>query len=301
MVVGKRGARDVRTGKKLIRKAGIRSQQAFELITHKSLATIAKYKTGYRTAWRFRHCREYMQRHGFKPPGTYDKNNQLEGTIFATPKEVKFLTNEVCGNVLWKAYFKHKATRSQLDAISKCLSFGYQLKTGEVGGQWPEVTASWKRCSPAGMSPPTRKLAATKYPQPGQVEKCFTTPWCEETGWPMQRWSVALLLTWDWILNGARSREDLKRIKQSTKHCIDVLAGYFYTEFAGGRCKCERRLGERDWKAYRTCLCQEVSTTDCRVTTSSATACSTRLALLGRSRLGVLNARSRVGSSFVIG
>ena len=254
MVVGKRGSKDPRLGKKLPKRAGVRIQQAFQLVKDKSLSSLQKYGTGYRTAWGFRSCRAYMQRNGFKEPGSYDPNNLLNGKIFASPKEAKFLTGNKCSQIMWKA-FQEKATKSQLQSISNMCSFGRQLLTGKPGDQWKAVQDCWIKLSPAEYGPPTRMLKATRYPQPRSAQKAFTTPWDRNTGWPIQRWSVAQFAAWDWVMNGAHCREDFLRIKKAVEHELNRLGGWQSTRLWGGRSKMEQRKGERVWRVYRTCTC----------------------------------------------
>lgn len=67
---------------------------------------------------------------------------------------------------------------------------------------------------------------------------------------------VFLLVAWDWGVLGARSKEDLKRIKNGAAHGLDRVEGWGWTEFKGGRSKlCKAKKGTRAWRAWRVCMC----------------------------------------------
>ena len=174
--------------------------------------------------------------------------------MFATPTEVAFIQDEWCGNVLWFAY-EAKATYCQLKAISRMLSFAFQLRFG-VKGNWGSVKKRWDNdLLPDKMGPPTQQQIA-KVCLPASMSKvAFTTAWTKETSWSYPRWCVGYMLDWDWIVIGSRCKEDLKRIKYSRNHGISKTSGWMWTQFLGGRCKVEAKLGVRPWKAWRTCMC----------------------------------------------
>ena len=245
----------MRKGRKVKRRAGIKTQVAHAMVNNKRISTIKKYRNGYNTAWKFRACRAYMKRHGFLAPGEWDPENQLGGQLFATPNECKFIRDEWCGNIMWIAYKKHKATKSQLKAISKTLSFAYQLKHG-AKGNWSSVTARWKNdFCPDKMGPPTQQVKARICLPAKSAKHAFTTSWNKATGWFYPRWCAGYLGGWDWIMIGSRSKEDLTRIKYSRLHEMSKACGWLWTEFLGGRAKCEAMMGVRPWKAWRTCMC----------------------------------------------
>ena len=222
----------------------------------KSVLTFGKYRTGYNTAWeRMPKTRRYMIDKGFKPPGQWDPNNLQDGRMFASPKEVAFITEDIAENILWKAYFEDGATKGQLDDISKMLSFAYQLKTGKVKENFKIVKDTWGNMNPDRMNPPRKSHAATISLEPENVKTALMTGWKEETGLRYPDWCVRYIAFFDWYLNGARSKVDLKRIRHSAKHYVSYSGGWMATEYLGGRAKVEKRLGIREWKAFRTCTC----------------------------------------------
>jgi hypothetical protein len=255
MVVGKRGRKDPRQTKKMPRRAGVKTQKAYMMALDKSVHTFQKYRTGYNTAWNKPKTRRYMIEHGFKPPGQWDSANLQDGRMFASPREVAFITEEIAGTLLWKAYFEDKASNGQLFDISKMLSFAYQLKTGEVKGNFKCVKQTWGNMNPDRMQPSRKSHKATVYLAPEQVKTSLMTPWNQNTGLALPDWSSRYMGCWHWNMNGARSKVDLARIRHSAQHYVNYAAGWQCTEYLGGRAKVEKRLGERPWKAYATCTC----------------------------------------------
>jgi hypothetical protein len=195
-----------------------------------------------------------MLRVGFRKHKKWDPDNQLGGDLFASPKELTFLNEKIVTSLLWRVY-KEKPTKCQFDNVKKMLSFAHQIKTGEAGTQWKAVGESKGNCVPAGFCPPKSKLRQEIFLQPLQTQKVMTTGWRPHPDWPIQRWVVAMLIFHDWIMNGARHKEDLKRIKYSIDHFVDYLRGFMWTEYYGGRSKHEQRFGVVPWKNYRACSC----------------------------------------------
>ena len=237
------------------RRAGVKTQKAYMMALDKSVHTFQKYRTGYNTAWNKPKTRRYMIEHGFKPPGQWDSANLQDGRMFASPREVAFITEEIAGNLLWKAYFEDKASKGQLLDISKMLSFAYQLKTGEVKGNFKCVKQTWGNMNPDRMQPSRKSHKATVYLAPEQVKTSLMTPWNQNTGLALPDWSSRYMGCWHWNMNGARSKVDLARIRHRAQHHVTYAAGWQCTEYLGGRAKVEKRLGERPWKAYATCTC----------------------------------------------
>ena len=257
MVVGKRGRKDVREGWVLPRRSGKKAQICEHIVTMKKVSTHATYRKGLNCMWRMKRVREKLRRHGMKPVGGWSKANQLKGTLFATGKEVGFLTNKIVKDVLWLVYHKYKPTHAQLKKIKSTFSFAWQLRTGEVNGNWPCMEKTKKLLAPIGLSPRTQfNSEATKWLAPDQIQTIFTTPWRPgDQEMPLPRYSVSLLMCYDWLMNGCRPVGLDQKIKKSKTHHLDEEHGYLYTQMLGGRAKQEQRMGPRQWKAYRVCTC----------------------------------------------
>ena len=102
---------------------------AFDKNAMKSVYTMQKYRTGFYLLWRL--GSKYMKRIGMKKPGEYKQSNQHNGRMFALPKEVSL--SELQAGKLMRMCYKQGATKSQLRAIRKTLSYAYQLTTGNDG------------------------------------------------------------------------------------------------------------------------------------------------------------------------
>jgi len=258
MVRGNRGHKDPRLKAKLPRRAGLLSEKVFELGKDKSLLTLLKYRTGYNAAWKRPKTRRYMKERGFKAPGEWDPNNLQAGRIFGSNKEVRFITESMAENILWKAFKKDKATLANCRDISRMLSFARQLQTGVPGDQFASVKATWKNMrNPAKFLKPRKSHKATESLESEEVKTVlYDTEWTLETPVPYPLWCVWYLMTWDSLMNGLRSKEDFKRVKYSQDHHFNAAEKWMFTEMLGGRCKTEKRLGPRPARVHRTCTCE---------------------------------------------
>ena len=248
-----RGTFGARHRVKLPRNASVNQRRDLNLLMKKDSETIRKYGTGYRCMWEIKACRKLMIKSGFKPPGEYDPNNGVDGKFFATKKEAEFLDGPTCGDILFLAY-DSKATESQLQGISKCFSWGFQLKTGKEGN-FQEVTDQWNQFNKRAYGPPTQHLKAEVCLPPELVKIAMTTEWKPDCGSPYPEWNVRYLLGHDYLMLGSRRKEDLKRIRDSREHDICPEAGYVWTQMVGGRCKQSKNYQIKEWRAWRACSC----------------------------------------------
>ena len=239
---------------KLPRNASVTQKRDLNLLLKKNCEPVRKYGTGYRCMWNIRACRKLMIKHGFKPPGEYNPKNGVEGKFYATKEEAQFLEGQICADILFLAY-SARATKSQLENISKTFSWGYQLKTGKEGN-FEEVSDQWTtQFNKQRFGAPTQSLKAEVCLPPELVEVAMTTEWTPDCGWPYPRWSVGYLLGHDYFMLGSRRKEDLKRIRDSRSHEICPEAGYNWTQMVGGRCKQSKNYEVKEWRAWRTCSC----------------------------------------------
>ena len=99
-----------------------------------------------------------------------------------------------------------------------------------------------------------RKLHSTNIPLPDHLKVAFTTEWTPKTPMPFIQWAVGQTAAWDWAVCGARSREDLKRIKFAPRHVLNMRERWQASMFHNGRAKlCGTKKGS--WWCYRVCLC----------------------------------------------
>ena len=240
------------------RRASFRTGVAFDKNNLKKTDTLKKYRTGYNTAWEVPAARNHMLKCGFREPGTYDRNNQQGGAMFALPRELpnkKQFSDEDAGMIL-RYVFKAGSTLSQCEAVRKMLSFAYQLRTG-MAGNFEACKIQWDCQDPELYGEPTQSVLAKIIIEPSGLRVCFTTEWTPEAGMGYLEWNVGLLVVHDWCVLGARSKSDLDKIKQSEDHIVVPSEGWMCTKMVGGRAKLEAKKGIRPWTAYRVCFCPE--------------------------------------------
>ena len=235
------------------RRAGLYTQIGWDLNRIKSTHTLAKYRTGYRTAWSVPQAKRYMKSIGLKAPGTYNKHNQQGGDMFALPNEFK-MTDKQAGQILKHCAASGKLTISNLKDVKKMLSYAYQLKKKEEGN-WPLVKWIWKNTDKDIQKAATQKIIAEVVAEPSTLVTAFTTEYDPKCGMDFMEWNVGQLLTHDYAVCGCRQVEDYKRIRDSKSHVFVPQHGWMATEFKGGRAKLEKTKGMRSWKLYRVCLC----------------------------------------------
>ena len=211
------------------------------------------FRYGFRLMWRG--CPKYLKRIGMGKVGSFDNLNQHGGEMFALPGEFS-LHKEQAAKVLFLCYKSKKFTFSQMRTIKKTLAYAYQLKGGIPGKNFSTVPGVWLVVQEDELKPQENFCMPTRIPLPRELRKAFTREYREECGWGFMDWCRGLLIAWDWGVNGARSKEDLKRIKQGTQHGIDHAEGWGWTAFKGGRSKlCKATKGTRPWRAWRVCMC----------------------------------------------
>ena len=232
---------------------------AFDKNALKSVSTLAKYRTGYSTAWNLSAVKKYMKRVGLREPGTYNPGNQQGGAMFALPREVT-LTGLQAGILMRKTY-KAGATKSQLEAVRKMLSFAWQLTSGKEGN-FDEVDLAWTSFNPDLFGEQTQFLKPVHIVQPTGLQRAFTTEYNINNPMKLPHWCVGGIVTWHYVICGARSKEDLKRLKKSRSHTYCPSEGWFKTAMFGGRAKLARKKETRPWYA----CAREANTSVCQPT-----------------------------------
>ena len=230
----------------------------------KKPSTMAKYRYGYKNAWKCKAAKERMLKLGFKAPGQYGRNQQ-KGVMPSMPNQVpKAFSNEDAGWIMRHCYQSRDPhySRSQLDAVRAMLSFLFQIQTGKhydgtKQGQvnYPTVKDQWGSMDPNKWAQPTKSIKSVNSPEPAGLTKAFTKEWTIQCGLDFMVWIVGLLICWDWGVNGMRSTADITKIKQSDDHVNRPSEGWMSTALVGGRSKLNNRKERRDWSNYRVCLC----------------------------------------------
>ena len=237
----------------LPRRSGWRRQLQFELNGLRRPKTMEAFRYGFRLIWRG--CPKYLKRIGMGRPGSYDETNHHGGEMFALPGEFS-LNKDQAAKILFLCYKTGKFTFSQMRTIKKTLAYAYQLNGGIPGKNFSTVPGVWLVVQDEQLQPQQHFCVPTKVPLPRELRKVFTTEYREETGMGFMDWCRGLLVAWDWAVLGARSKEDLKRIKNGAQHGIDHAEGWAWTAYKGGRSKlCTARKGTRPWRAWRICMC----------------------------------------------
>ena len=221
----------------------------------KQRSTLKTYRQGLHYLWRHPAIRRNMQRYGLKPVGGWDPNNQMGGKLPATASEVAFLTDKMVDTLMFQAY-ETGPTKVQFKKVRALFSWCRQLQTGKLNTNFPCVAAKRKLHADVGFSPPKGTGGmATSWLNPTQMQTLICSEWRFDPDWPMPRFAVAKLLSYDYLMNAARP-ECIKRTKKSRIHCVDVKDRYMWTQMQGGRAKRELRLGTMPWKMFRVCTCE---------------------------------------------
>ena len=246
----KRGPKSLREQAVVISRPGRKARKAIRINEFRSNESMKAYRKGYNCMWK--HCEPYMRRIKLPKPGDFNPNNVHQGRLWALPRECSLTGNQA--SLLLEKCYDAGVSEPQLRQVKKSLSYAYCLTSGKISRNYPKVKDMWD--SFGDFVQPTESNKPDRIPTPENLRDSFTTAWHPGCGMSLLDWSVALLITWDWAIAGARSREDLKRIKNSIDHDINVQEGYGSTGYVEGRSKlCGRKRGTRPWRSWRICLC----------------------------------------------
>ena len=202
------------------------------------------------------HAGPYMARKGIKRPGQFNPTNVHGGRLWASRKECN-LTDKMAGEILERVYESGKVCLDQLKQVRHSMSYAWYLTTGESGWNYPEVKAQWHSFNLKTLPKSTRPLKPTRIPTPMNLKKAFTTPWKPNSGTSLTNHMLGVLTAHDTHIFGLRPNVDVKKVKDSTTHFINVNEGYGWTEMVGGRSKLHgHKRGTRPWKVFRICFCK---------------------------------------------
>ena len=202
-----------------------------------------------------------MKKHNIPESFSFDPRNVHKGEMPGWPKECNWTDNKA-KRVLYACYKSGQLTYSQLRDVRKALSYLHELKNGgDVNKQqnWPGVKGVWKTfrfVPPTPVRQTENSNVPLIIPSPQDLKTAFTTPWTPETKMKFTDWIVGQTAAWDWAVCGARSQEDMDRIKKAPRHVLNVRERWCASRFDYGRCKLTgTKKGTRQWWVFRVCLC----------------------------------------------
>ena len=167
------------------------------------------------------------------------------------------MTDRRAGEIIEKVYESKKVTIAQLAQVRHSMSYSYYLQTGIGGENWPEVKSQWRSFRLASLPKTVKPLKPTRIPTPQNLRVAFTTQWKPSCEISLSEFMVGQLTCWDFHVFGMRPNVDLKKLKNSTNHDININEGYGRTQMVDGRSKLHlSKRGTREWWCYRVCTCK---------------------------------------------
>ena len=197
-----------------------------------------------------------MRKYKVGAVGSFDPKNSHGGVCWGWPKECS-LTNNQAKTILFNIYKKRSLTFPQMTVVRKALAYAYELSGGALPkGNYPGVKEVWDIVRPSELPESTTTTLPQRIPTPAELKRAFTKEWSPAHAWCLMRWLQGLIQASDLFIFGLRSREDIDRVKKSTKHQKNWRSGWQCTSFVGGRAKlCGVKKNTRPWKVWRRCHC----------------------------------------------
>ena len=249
----KRGPKSFVENAKLPRKAGYRKRIQFRKNKKLSRLTMKRYRTHFKLIfslegqWIRRSCK------GLRPPHEYDPQNQHGGVMPALPGDFR-LSDRQAGKIMERVS-EWDISYDQFRGISGMFSHLFAIETGQQGGNYPEVKNVFGAFDKSDFEV-FRSLIPTSIPQPSKLKTAFTKPFDEACGMTFAKWCSGLIATWCWCLFGCRPGCDIRSLKFSTKHTINLEQGWACTAYLRGRNKlCGRKKFSRPWNCFFICNC----------------------------------------------
>ena len=102
----------------------------------------------------------------------------------------------------------------------------------------------------------SKTLKPTIIPMVSTMQNVFTKEFSADTGVPYALWVTGLLAAYSWVFFGARANVDMRSLKKSVVHELNLSQGWCSTAMKGGRNKLSgKKKGTRPWNMYAVCLC----------------------------------------------
>ena len=216
--------------------------------------TLKAYRAGFNTMWK--HAASYMRRRRIPRAGEFEKTNVHGGRLWGTRKECK-LSDKMAGEIIERVYLSKKVGLDQLKQVRHSMSYAHYLRTGVGGKNFPEVKAQWRSFKLSGLPGVKRPVKATRIPTPVNLKKAFTRQWSIESELNLPTHMMGVQTTYDTHVFGLRPNVDIKKVKDSRIHEINMNDGYGRTQMVEGRSKLHlHKRGTRPWWCYRVCLCK---------------------------------------------
>ena len=203
-----------------------------------------------------KHAKALMVRYKIKAPGSYLKSNHHQGVMWAYRKECH-MTNDMAEAIFWRLWQTKKLTEPQMKAVSKTFAYSYELMGGQPGGNWAGVKGAWS-CMVFGVGEPeVKSCLPVRIPTPQQLKDAFTRQW--DGRQPLVMHCGGVVAAWDIFVCGARSKMDVKKVKDSLEYVYDYDDKlYCKSKFENGRSKLRgKKVGKREWGGYRVCTCKD--------------------------------------------
>ena len=136
------------------------------------------------------------------------------------------------------------------------MSYAYYLTTGAGGENYPEVRAQWRSFQLSTLPEVRRPLIPTRIPTPQNLRSGWTKQWTPDHPWTLVQFETGAMCSHDNHIFGLRPNVDIKKVKDSREHFININEGYGYTVMVGGRSKLHgNKRGTRGWRVNRVCFC----------------------------------------------
>ena len=200
---------------------------------------------------------ELLRRYKVGKIGSFDPKNVHSGRVWGWPKECTLTSNQA-GKILLTIYQKRSMTYPQMRTISKSLAYAYELSGGVVPqGNYPRVHQVWALVRASECKPSTTSSKPERIPEPEELKTAFSKPWKRNHPWSLMKFLTGLVAANDGFVFGLRSRQDIKRVKDSRIHELNSEAGWVATQFLGGRAKLQgKKKGTVPWWLWRVCFCR---------------------------------------------
>ena len=252
----KRGKKSFMEKAKLPRRAGYRKRVQFRKNKRKAKPTMKRYRTHFNLIFQLegnfirRSCK------GLGAPGSYDPLNQHGGGMPALPGDFR-LSDLQAGKILFRIAEEHSVSYDQFRGISGMFSYLFSISTGQQGTNYPEVKSVFSSYDKNDFQA-MRSLMPQSIPTPAVLKLAFTKPYHFSCKWPFALWVTGLIAAWCWAVFGCRPNCDIKSLKDSRQHTINVAEGWGATAYKNGRNKlCGKKKGTRPWNCYFMCLCPD--------------------------------------------
>lgn len=251
----KRGPKSFLSQKKLFRRAGYEAKLRHEVDVNKSNEVVKSYRKGYNLMWKF--APKDCERLKFPKPGTFSKYNGHDGRLWGYKKECN-MTDIKAGKILLALIRSRKLTMPQLELVRKSLAYSYQLMGNRVTKyqkNWAEVTNAWKAVNGANCVP-TKSNKPTLIPTPEELKTAFTSRWNPaKNKMSFLKSVIGRRAAFDVYFSGHRPHSDIRKLKKSRDHKLNVAEGWLSTGFTRSKLSGPKK-NSRKWRQWAVCWCK---------------------------------------------